>query len=56
MCSQWYVEIVGSISQATLKRIGKTYGRNGYLLTPEVLDPVTPRLYDPEDVREAMYK
>lgn len=37
-----YVEIVGYIERPLLKLIGETYGRDGYLLTPEYLRPIGP--------------
>lgn len=50
-----YVDIVGYAPRPLLKMIGKAYGRDGYLLSPEWLYPVEPISLGPDDVRNAMY-
>lgn len=50
-----YIEIIGYTSQFSLETVGTAYGRDGYLLSPEILYPTKPALYTPDDVREKMY-
>lgn len=50
-----YVEIVGYITKPALNNVKETYGTDGYLLRPEILYPVEPKLFKPNEVREAMY-
>lgn len=50
-----YVEIVGYTDALTLKVHGQSWGRDGYLLSGEILDPLSGRRYTPDDVRDTLY-
>lgn len=51
---QSVVQIVGYIPRYPLKRIGETWGRDGYLLSGEHLWPVKPKYYSPAEVRDEL--
>lgn len=47
-----FVEIVGCIDWKALDAIGTTYGKNGYLLCPQILHPTLGKMFSPTDVRD----
>lgn len=48
-----FAEIVGYTNCEILKKVGKTYGKNGYLLSPQILTPLLGKIFPPNDVRDA---
>lgn len=48
------IEIVGYTSRTVLQRLDDTHGRSGPLLREEILEPLSGRLYLPNDVREVV--
>jgi hypothetical protein len=49
-----YVEIVGITERETLVEVGKAHGRDGYLLSPRILDHLQGKRFNPKDVRDVI--
>jgi len=45
------IKIIGYICRYQLESINTVYGRNGYVLRPDILHPVGQQRYGPDDVR-----
>ena len=48
------VKIIGYVRRSRLEAMNTVYGRNGYVLRPNILHPVGEKYYGPDDVRKVV--